>query len=326
MIPFIVAGGVLLSLAVMLHGEGSEPQSGILKDIWDMGAAGFTLFIPVLGGYIALSIASRPGLAPGMIGAWLANDYGAGFLGAIIVGFLAGYIVNQLKRLPLSPDMKPLGVIFIYPLVGTFLTSSIVIWFIGYPIAAMMEHLNTWLYSLQGSSKLFLGAVLGGMTAFDMGGPVNKAATLFAQTQVKDHPYLMGGVGVAICTPPLGMWLATVLAPGKYSREELQAGKAALAMGLIGISEGAIPFATNDPLRVLPSIVLGGITGNIIAFYTSVLNSAPWGGWIVLPVVDGRSWYILATLAGMLVTAICVNLLKPIKVYETSTNPEVKKT
>ena len=311
MIPFIVAGGVLLSLAVMLQGEGAEPQSGILKDIWDMGVASFTLFIPVLGGYIAWSIASRPGLAPGMIGAWLAAENGAGFLGAIIVGFLAGYIVNQLKRIPLSPTLKPLGAIFIYPLVGTFLTSAIVIWFIGYPIASMMTHLNDWLYSLQGTSKLFLGGILGGMTAFDMGGPINKVATLFAQTQVKDHPYLMGGVGVAICTPPLGMWLATVLAPKKYSSEEQQAGKAALAMGLIGISEGAIPFAANDPLRVLPSIVLGGITGNIIAFYAGVLNNAPWGGWIVLPVVEGRVWYVVATLAGMLVTAISVNMLKP---------------
>lgn len=316
MIPFIVSGGVLLSLAVMLHGQGSEPQTGILKDIWDMGVAGFTLFIPVLGGYIAWSIASRPGLAPGMIGAWLAADYGAGFLGAIIVGFLAGYIVNLLKQIPLSTTMRPLGAIFIYPLIGTFLTAGIVIWLIGQPLAMMMNHLNDWLYSLRGASKLFLGGVLGSMTAFDMGGPINKAATLFAQTQVKDHPYLMGGVGVAICTPPLGMWLATVLAPKKYSGEERQAGKAALAMGLIGISEGAIPFAANDPLRVLPSIVLGGVTGNVIAFYAGVLNNAPWGGWIVLPVVEGKGWYILATLAGMLVTAVAVNCLKPYRLVE----------
>lgn len=319
MIPFVVAGGVLLSLSVMLHGKGEAPETGYLKDIWDMGVAGFTLFIPVLGGYIAWSIASRPGLAPGMIGAWLAGQYGAGFLGAIIVGFLAGYIVNLLKKIPLSPNMRTLGGIFIYPLGGTFLTGALVIWVIGQPIASLMTGLNEWLYSLQGISKVALGAILGGMTAFDMGGPINKVATLFAQTQVKDHPYLMGGVGVAICTPPLGMWLATVLSPKKYSNEERQAGKAALAMGLIGISEGAIPFAVADPFRVIPAIVLGGITGNIIGFVMGVVNHAPWGGWIVLPVVDGRLYYVLATIAGALVTAVAVNLIKPVHVEKDST-------
>ncbi|WP_236631977.1 fructose-specific PTS transporter subunit EIIC [Endozoicomonas montiporae] len=321
MIPFIVAGGVLLSLAVMLNGEAARPESGFLKDLWNMGAAGFTLFIPVLGGYIAWSIASRPGLAPGMIGAWLAESYGGGFLGAIIVGFIAGYLVNLLKRIPLPGAMKPMGAIFIYPLLGTFLTSGIVIWFIGYPIAHLMTSLNEWLYSLQGASKIVLGATLGAMTAFDMGGPVNKVATLFAQTQVKDHPYLMGGVGVAICTPPLGMWLATILSPQKYSGEERQAGKAALMMGMIGISEGAIPFAVADPFRVLPAIVLGGVTGNIIAFSAGVLNNAPWGGWIVLPVVEGRFWYVFATLMGMLVTAFAANLLKPVKTSSVPRQP-----
>jgi fructose-specific PTS system IIC-like component len=310
MIPFVVAGGVLLSLAVMLHGKGEAPETGFLKDLWDMGVAGFTLFIPVLGGYIAWSIASRPALAPGMIGAWVAGQYGAGFLGAMVVGFIAGYIVLSLKKIPLSPTFRPVGAIFIYPLVGTFLTCAMVIWVIGQPIATLMLTLNEWLHSLHGVSKVSLGAILGGMTAFDMGGPINKVATLFAQTQVKDHPYLMGGVGVAICTPPLGMWLATLLSPRKYSTEERQAGKAALAMGLIGISEGAIPFAVADPLRVIPAIVLGGITGNTVAFEMGVLNHAPWGGWIVLPVVDGRISYILATLLGTVVTAIIVNLLK----------------
>ncbi|MGI9283469.1 MAG: PTS fructose transporter subunit EIIC [Endozoicomonas sp.] len=313
MIPFVVAGGVLLSLSVMLHGKGEPPEYGFLKDLWDMGVAGFTLFIPVLGGYIAWSIASRPGLAPGMIGAWLAGQYGAGFLGAMIVGFIAGYIVKALKKIPLSTTMRPVALIFIYPLVGTFLTSALVIWVIGQPIADMMNHLNEWLHSMQGLSKVSLGAILGGMTAFDMGGPINKVATLFAQTQVKDHPYLMGGVGIAICTPPLGMWLATLMSPKKYSPEERQAGKAALAMGMIGISEGAIPFAVADPIRVIPAIVLGGITGNIIGFMSGVINHAPWGGWIVLPVVEGRLWYILATIAGALVTAIAVNLMKSAK-------------
>lgn len=173
-----------------------------------------------------------------------------------------------------------------------------------------MEALNGWLSGMGDASKVALGTVLGGMTAFDMGGPINKVATLFAQTQVFEHPELMGGVGVAICVPPLGMFLATLLSKSRYTDEEREAGRAAGLMGMIGITEGAIPFAANDPLRVIPSIVAGGIVGNVIAFQMNVLNHAPWGGWIVLPVVDGRIGYIIATIAGAATTALIVNFLK----------------
>ena len=148
------------------------------------------------------------------------------------------------------------------------------------------------------------------MTAFDMGGPVNKVATLFAQTQVNTQPWLMGGVGIAICTPPLGLALATWLSPKKFKPEEREAGKAAGLMGMIGISEGAIPFAAADPARVLPAIVAGGVVGNVVGFMFQVLNHAPWGGWIVLPVVDGKLGYIVGTLAGALTTALIVLSLK----------------
>ena len=194
MIPFIVAGGVLLSLSVMMSGKGAVPEAGVLKDMADMGIAGLTLFTAVLGGYIAYSMADKPGLAPGMIGSWIAvQQFHTGFLGAILVGFIAGLIVNQLKRIKLPDSMSSLGSIFIYPLIGTFLVCGIVMWVIGAPIAAMMEGMNHWLSSMAGSGKVMLGAILGGMTAFDMGGPVNKVATLFAQTQVNTQPWLMGG-------------------------------------------------------------------------------------------------------------------------------------
>ena len=311
MIPFIVAGGVLLSLAVMLSGKGAVPETGILKNISDMGIAGLTIFPMILGGYIAYSIADKPGLAPAMIGSWIAvSQYKTGFLGAIIVGFIAGYVVNMLKKIQLPDSLKSVKTIFIFPLVGTFIVCAIVMWIIGTPIALMMAGLNNWLSSMQGASKALLGAILGGMTAFDMGGPINKVATLFAQTQVGTQPWLMGGVGIAICTPPIGMGLATLLAPKKYDKGEKEAGKAAIFMGLVGISEGAIPFAANDPLRVLPSIVAGGIVGNVIGFLMNVINHAPWGGWIVLPVVEGKMGYIIGTLAGALTTAIIANILK----------------
>lgn len=311
MIPFIVAGGVLLSLSVMMSGKGAVPEAGVLKDMADMGIAGLTLFTAVLGGYIAYSMADKPGLAPGMIGSWIAvQQFHTGFLGAILVGFIAGLIVNQLKRIKLPDSMSSLGSIFIYPLIGTFLVCGIVMWVIGAPIAAMMEGMNHWLSSMAGSGKVMLGAILGGMTAFDMGGPVNKVATLFAQTQVNTQPWLMGGVGIAICVPPLGMALATLLSPKRYKKEEREAGKAAAIMGMIGISEGAIPFAAADPVRVIPAIVAGGIVGNITGFMMHSINHAPWGGWIVLPVVEGKMGYILGTVLGALTTALIVNALK----------------
>ncbi|ROV58419.1 PTS fructose transporter subunit IIA [Vibrio ponticus] len=311
MIPFIVAGGVLLSLSVMMSGHGALPTQGILADVAQMGIAGLTLFTVVLGGYIAYSIADKPGLAPGMIGSWIAvSHYNTGFLGAIIVGFIAGYTVAALKKIQLPDSMASLSSIFIYPLIGTFVTCGAVMWLIGAPIASAMASLNDWLAGLAGSGKMLLGTVLGAMTAFDMGGPINKVATLFAQTQVNTQPWLMGGVGIAICTPPLGMALATVLAPKKFKRDEREAGKAAGIMGMIGISEGAIPFAAADPARVLPAIVAGGIVGNVVGFMFHVLNHAPWGGWIVLPVVDGKLGYIVGTLAGALTTATIAILLK----------------
>ncbi len=286
-----------------------HPTEGWLAGLAEIGLGGLTLFVPVLGGYIAYSIADKPGLAPGMIGAYLANSMGAGFLGGMAAGLIAGVVVKQLKKIKLPISLKTLGSIFIYPLVGTF-TGGIIVWGIGGPIAAVMNRLTRLAFRPGRCGQVPLATILGAMTAFDMGGPINKVATLFAQTQVDTLPYLMGGVGVAICTPPIGMGIATLLAPKKYNAEEKEAGKAAILMGCVGITEGAIPFAANDPLRVIPSLIVGAVVGNIIPFLTGVLNHAPWGGLIVLPVVEGRIWYIISVLAGGFVTAIMVNLLK----------------
>lgn len=220
MIPFIVAGGILFSLSVMLNDVPSTPTEGWLAGLAQIGLAGLTLFIPVLGGYIAYSIADKPGLAPGMLGAYLAKEVGAGFLGGMVAGFIAGIVVKELKKIKLPTSLKTLGSIFLYPLIGTLVTGGIMIWVIGTPIASVMNGLTNWLSGLGDVGKVPLATILGGMTAFDMGGPINKVATLFAQTQVDVLPYLMGGVGVAICTPPIGMGLATLLAPKKYNNEE----------------------------------------------------------------------------------------------------------
>lgn len=323
MIPFIVAGGIIFSLSVMLSGEPSTPTEGWLAQLAQIGLAGLDLFVAVLGGYIAYSIADKPGLAPGMIGALLAKQVGAGFLGGIAAGFLAGYVVHLLKKIKLPTSLKSLGTIFLYPLFGTLIVGGIIVWIIGEPIAMIMGGLENFLNSMSTAGKVPLATILGGMTAFDMGGPVNKVATLFAQTQVDTLPYLMGGVGVAICTPPIGMGLASLLAPKKYNVEEREAGKASILMGCIGITEGAIPFAVNDPIRVIPSIVVGAAAGNIMAFLMGVLNHAPWGGLIVLPVVEGRLWYCLSIVLGAVVTAVMVNMLKkPIQVSEITNSDD----
>ncbi|HHJ3239963.1 TPA: fructose-specific PTS transporter subunit EIIC [Vibrio parahaemolyticus] len=312
MLPFIVAGGVLLALAVMASGKGAVPADGLLADISNIGIKGLVLFPIILGGFIGYSIADKPALAPAMISSGIMADMGGGFLGCIVAGFIAGGVVFQLKKIPLSANMTALGAYFIYPLLGTLISAGIVLWGIGEPIKIFMASMNEFLASMAGASKVVLGTILGGMTAFDMGGPINKVATLFAQTQVDTQPWLMGGVGIAICTPPLGMALATFLFKNKFTKEEQEAGKAAAIMGSIGISEGAIPFAANDPVRVLPSIVAGGIVGCVFGFLTDVLLHAPWGGLITAPVSSNIPMYVVGIALGSLTTAVIVGFWKPV--------------
>ncbi len=312
MLPFIVAGGVLLALAVMASGKGAVPADGLLADISNIGIKGLVLFPIILGGFIGYSIADKPALAPAMIASGIMADMGGGFLGCIVAGFIAGGVVYQLKKIPLSTNMTALGAYFIYPLIGTLISAGIVLWGIGEPIKLFMSSMNEFLASMAGASKMVLGTILGGMTAFDMGGPINKVATLFAQTQVDTQPWLMGGVGIAICTPPLGMALATFLFKKKFTKQEQEAGKAAAIMGSIGISEGAIPFAANDPMRVLPSIVAGGIVGCVFGFLTDVLLHAPWGGLITAPVSSNIPMYVVGIALGSLTTAVIVGFWKPV--------------
>ncbi|CAE6938869.1 COG1762 Phosphotransferase system mannitol fructose-specific IIA domain (Ntr-type) [Vibrio sp. B1REV9] len=312
MLPFIVAGGVLLALAVMASGKGAVPADGLLADISNIGIKGLVLFPIILGGFIGYSIADKPALAPAMISSGIMADMGGGFLGCIVAGFIAGGVVFQLKKIPLSTNMTALGAYFIYPLIGTLISAGIVLWGIGEPIKIFMASMNEFLASMAGASKVVLGTILGGMTAFDMGGPINKVATLFAQTQVDTQPWLMGGVGIAICTPPLGMALATFLFKKKFTKQEQEAGKAAAIMGSIGISEGAIPFAANDPVRVLPSIVAGGIVGCVFGFLTDILLHAPWGGLITAPVSSNIPMYVVGIALGSLTTAVIVGFWKPV--------------
>ena len=310
MIPFVVAGGILFSLSVMLNGEAAVPETGFLSQLNQIGSAGLALFIPVLGGYIAYSIADKPGLAPGFIGAYLAREIGAGFLGGILAGFIAGYSIQLLKKIKIPNTYRTLKTIFLYPLGATIITGGIMVFVLGVPIANLMNLMTDGLNSMSGAAKVPLGILLGSMVGVDMGGPINKVAYTFAQTQVDTLPYLMGGVGVAGAVPPLGIGLATLLFKKKFSKSERDSGKAAILMGCMGITEGAIPFATADPLRVIPIYVIGSAIGCTSGFLFGCLNHAPWGGLIVLPVVDNRIGYFLSALIGAGVVAILIKILK----------------
>jgi fructose-like PTS system EIIC or EIIBC or EIIABC component len=314
MIPFVVAGGVLLALAVMISGKAAVPDSGILKAMSDIGIAGLTLFIPILGGFISYSIADKAGIAPGAIGAYLANNMKAGFLGGMLAGMVAGiivyYLVRFLRSVNLPDFLKSVMPIFIVPLVSTFATGLIVIYVMGEPIASLMAAMSDWLTEMQGSSKIVIGLILGCMITFDMGGPMNKTAFFFAVALMDSNPTLMAAVAVPVCTPPLGMALATFISKSLFTPEEQQAGKPALIMGCIGISEGAIPFAAADPLRVIPANLIGGAVGSIVSLFFAATNHAPWGGLIVLPIVGNPFGYIIAVICGALTTAFAVILLK----------------
>lgn len=211
MILFVVPGGIYFALSVMMNGKGAVPTEGIAAQLNQIGSAGLALFIPALGGYIAYSIAEKAGIGPGFIGAYLAREIGAGFIGGIIAGFIAGYVVEALKKIKLPTAYKAVGNIFLYPLLGTLASGGAIVFFLGKPIAAFMNWMTVSLNGMSGAAKTPLGLLLGAMIGVDMGGPINKVAATFAQTQVDTLPYLMGGVGAAIAVPPIGIGLATLL-------------------------------------------------------------------------------------------------------------------
>lgn len=313
-IPFIACGGILIALAVAFAMTPTGPDfshSPFLKLINDIGASSFDLMLPVLAGYIAYSVAGKPGLVPGFLGGYLSGRVRAGFLGAILVGLIAGYVVQGLKKIPVSKYLRPIMPILVIPIVSGAFIGMLMIKVVGVPIALLMDHATHALMSLSTGNGVILGLVLGSMIAFDMGGPINKTAFFFGAAMIREGNYqIMGACAAAICTPPLGMGLATLIRKQLWSTEEQEAGLAAIAMGLTGLTEGAIPFAAADPIRVIPSIVAGSALASVIAMLGGVGDHAPHGGPIVLFAVDHRVVYLLAILAGTLLTAALVTALK----------------
>jgi fructose-specific PTS system IIC-like component len=315
MIPIVVIGGVLIAFSIMLsgvkEGQGAVVDNEFLKKLMQIGGDAFSLMVPVLAGFIAYGIADRPGIAPGLVAGVLANDVKAGFLGGIIGGLLAGYIARYIKSWKIPKSLRPLMPIFVIPLLTTMIVGLLMLYVLGGPISSLMATLTDALKSMSSGSSFVLALIMGAMIAFDMGGPVNKVAFMFGSAMIQENIFtVMGPVAVAICVPPLAMGVAALLAPRKYSETEHEAGKGALAMGMIGITEGAIPFAAGDPLRVIPSIMVGSSIGAGVAALMKVGDHAPHGGPIVLPVVDNPLGFIIAVLVGVAITVGMVNALK----------------
>lgn len=317
MLPMVVAGGLCIALAFAFGGiyAGDTPGTlaAALKEIG--GNAAFALMVPVLAGYIAFSIADRPGLTPGLIGGMLAVSTGAGFIGGIIAGFLAGYTAKLISsKLHLPQSMEALKPILIIPLGASLVTGLVMIYIIGTPVAGIMVGLTHWLQSMGTANAVILGAILGAMMCTDMGGPVNKAAYAFGVALLSTQTYApMAAIMAAGMVPPLAMGFATLVARNKFAQSEREGGKAALVLGLCFISEGAIPFAARDPMRVLPCCIAGGaLTGALSMFFGAKLM-APHGGLFVLlipgaitPVVQ----YLIAIVAGTLLAGGLYALLK----------------
>jgi len=314
-IPFIACGGILIAVSIafvpMTPSGPDFSHSPTLKLVSDVGAAAFGLMLPVLAGYIAYSVAGKPGLVPGFIGGYLSGTIKAGFLGALLAGLLAGYFVNLIKKVPVSKHIRPVMPILIIPIISSLAIAIVMLEVLGVPIAHLMTAANELLKSMNAGSSVLLAMILGAMIAFDMGGPVNKTAFFFGAAMIREGDYrVMGACAAAICTPPLGIGLATILRRQLWTEEEREAGIAGLTMGLIGITEGAIPFAASDPFRVIPCIMIGSMVASVWAMLGGVGDHAPHGGPIVLPVVDHRWAYVMAILAGTIVTSIAINLLK----------------
>jgi PTS system fructose-specific IIC component len=319
MLPFVVAGGLLIAISFALGGiyAFDDAHKGTLAwALFQIGAkSAFALIVPVLSGYIAYSIADRPGITPGMVGGMLAASLGAGFLGGIISGFLAGYTALLISRkLKLHRNLEGLKPVLIIPLVSTLVVGLLMIYVVGTPVASALHGLENWLRSMQTGSAITLGLLLGAMMAFDMGGPVNKAAYAFSTGLIASQVYTpMAAAMAAGMTPPLGIALATWIFRNRFVTDEREAGNAAAVLGMAFITEGAIPFAARDPMRIIPACVVGSAITGAISMASSVELKVPHGGIFVLPIpnaVTHLGMYVVAIVAGTIVTALAVGLLK----------------
>jgi fructose PTS system EIIBC or EIIC component len=326
MIPFVVVGGLFIALSIAIGGSATSDGMVVSEGFWStmnaIGSQAFALMYPILAGYIAYSIAGRAALAPAMIGAEVAvtpailgTEAGTGFLGCLVMGFAAGYLVKWFNSWPVPQSIKPIMPIFVIPLLGTGIISAAFILILAQPVSWLMTALNGLLASLasNSSSAILLGLVLGGMVAVDMGGPVNKVAFLFGTAAIAEgNPEIMGMVAAAIPVPPLACGLATLIYKNGFNDEQKSSGISALLMGLIGITEGAIPFAAEDPGRVLPSIIIGSAVAGAVAGLFGITDVVPHGGPIVgvLGATNNLGMFLVAIVIGTVVAGLLIAAFK----------------
>jgi PTS system fructose-specific IIC component len=318
MLPLVTAGGLLIALAFAIGGVHAGDRTGTLA--WALmqigGGTAFHLYVPVLAAFIAYSIADRPGIAPGLVGGMLATTTGAGFLGGMIAGFLAGYATKVLNDhvVKLPQNLAGLKPVLILPVLSTLIVGLAMIFLVGVPVKAALDGLTAWLNGMQQSSALVLGLLLGAMMGFDMGGPVNKAAYTFSVAILASRVYgPIAATMAAGMTPPLGVALATVLFRNRFTQEERDLGKATAVLGISFITEGAIPYAAKDPLRVIPCLMIGSAAAGGLSMMFGVQLMVPHGGIFVLLIpnaVQRLGQYVLAVAAGTLLTACALRIAK----------------
>lgn len=315
MLPMVVAGGLLIALSFVFGIHAFEEKGTLAAALKTVGDQAFMLMVPLLAGYIAYSIADRPGLAPGMIGGLLAGTLGAGFIGGIFAGFLAGYCVKLITRaVKLPQSLEALKPILIIPLLASLFTGLAMIYLVGPPVARLLTSLTDFLSTMGTTNAVLLGILLGGMMCVDLGGPINKAAYAFSVGLLAASSGApMAATMAAGMVPPIGMGIATFLARRKFAQTEREAGKAAMILGLCFISEGAIPFAAKDPLRVIPASIAGGALTGALSMYFGCKLAAPHGGLFVLVIPNAMNHallYLLAIVAGSLLTGLVYALIK----------------
>lgn len=318
MLPFVIGGGILIALAFLFDDYSIDtanfgsntPLAAFFKNV---GGTAFGFMLPILAGYIAMSIADRPALAVGFVGGMLANQGGSGFLGALLAGFIAGYLVLGIKKLfaNLPNSLEGLKPVLIYPLLGILLIGVIIVFVINPPVSALNTAISDALNNMGEGSKILLGAVLGGMMAFDMGGPLNKAAYVFGTASLASGQFeIMAAVMIGGMVPPIAIALCTTFFKKKFTERERQSGLTNYIMGLSFITEGAIPFAAADPLRVIPACIIGSSVAGALSMAFGCSLRAPHGGIFVLPVISNPFGYFMALLIGSIVGMIVLAVLK----------------
>lgn len=318
MLPFVVGGGILIAIAFLLDDYSIDPanfgsNTPLAAMFKNIGGAAFSFMLPILAGFIAMSIADRPGLAVGIVGGYLANEGGAGFLGALAAGFLAGYLVLLLRKItsPLPKSMDGVKPMLLFPVLGVLGIGVIMLYLLNPPLAAINTAITSWLNNMGNVSKLLLGALLGGMMAVDMGGPVNKAAYVFGTASLASgSSAIMAAVMAGGMVPPIALSLAMLMFKNKFTAKDRQAIPTNFIMGLSFITEGAIPFAAADPLRVLPACIVGSGVAGLLSMLFGCSLRAPHGGIWVIGVVEKPVMYLAAIIAGAIVSAILLGLLK----------------